>query len=118
MRGENIVKMTFQTRYGHFRFLLMSFSLTNASAALMNLIIRVFQSYLDSFVIILIDNILVYFKNETDHMGHLRVVLLTLKEHQLFAKYSKGEFLLRSMEFFVISFLVKDLGLIQEKQNQ
>ena len=60
---------------------------------------RVFQKYLDSFVIVFIDDILVYSKNENDHMGHLRVVLQNLKRHQLYAKYSKCEFWLRSVTF-------------------
>ena len=65
----------------------------------MDLTNRVFLNYLDSFVIVLIDDIVVHSKNEGDHMGHLRVVLQTLKEHQLYAKYSKCEFWLRSVNF-------------------
>ena len=77
----------------------MSFGLTNALAAFMDLMNRVFQNYLDSFVILFIDNILEYLKNEEDHMGHLRVVLQTLKEHNLYAKYIMREFRLRSVTF-------------------
>ena len=80
-RGKDIPKMAFRTRYGHYEFLVMSFGLTNAPTTFMDLMNRVFQNYLDSFVIIFIDNILVYSKNEEEHMGHLRVVLQTLKEH-------------------------------------
>ena len=65
----------------------------------MDLMNRVFRNYLDSFVIVFIDDILIYSKNEGDHMNHLRVVLQVLKEHQLFAKYSKCEFFLRSVTF-------------------
>ena len=65
----------------------------------MDLMNRMFQNHLDSFVIVFIDDILVYSKNEGDHMGHLRVVLQTLKEHQLFAKYSKCDFWLRTVTF-------------------
>ena len=75
MRGEDIPKTEFQTRYGQYEFLVMSFGLTNSVAAFMDLMNRVFRSYLDSFVIAFIDDILVYLKNEGDHMGHLRVVL-------------------------------------------
>ena len=67
----------------------MSFGMTNSPAAIMGLINRVFRNYLDFFVIVAIDNILVYLKNEDDHMRHLRIVLQTLKEHQFYAKYSK-----------------------------
>ena len=77
----------------------MSFGLTNAAEIFMDLMNRVFQNYLDSFVIFFIDDILVYSKNESDHMVHLRVVLQNFKEHQLFAKYRKCEFLLRSVAF-------------------
>ena len=79
-------------------FLVMSFGLTNAHTSFMDLMNRVFQSYLDSFVIIFIDDILVYSKNEGDHMDHLTVVLQVLKENQLFAKYRTCEFWLRSVE--------------------
>ena len=73
--------MAFWTRYDHYEFLVMSFGLTNAPAAFMDLTNKVFQNYLDSLVIVFIDDILVHSKNEGDHMGHLRVVLQTLKEH-------------------------------------
>ena len=91
--------MDFWTRYGHYEFLVMSFSLTNAPATFMDLMNRVFRNSQDAFVIVFIDDILVYSKNESDHMGHLRVVLQILKEHQLFAKYIKCEFWLRSVAF-------------------
>ena len=84
--------MAFRTRYGHYEFLVMSFGLTNAPTTFMDLMNRVFQNYLDSFVIIFIDDILVFSKNEGDHMDHFRMVLQTFKEHQLFTKYSKCEF--------------------------
>ena len=77
----------------------MSFCLTNASVKFMDLMNRLFRDYLDSFVIVFIDDTLVYLKNENDHMVHLRVQ--TLKTHQLYAKYSKYEFLLRSVTFLV-----------------
>ena len=77
----------------------MYFGLTNASAAFIDLMNRVFRNYLDSFVIVFIDDILVYSKNASYNMGHFRVVLQTLKKHQLFAKYIKCEFWLRSVAF-------------------
>ena len=99
MRGEDIPKIAFWTRYGHYEFLVTSFGLANAPAAFMDLMNKVFRNYLDSFVILFIDDILVYSKNEKDHMGHLRVEFQTLKEHQLYAKYSKSMFWLRSVKF-------------------
>ena len=96
---EDKPKTAFCTRYGHYEFLVMSFGITNAPTAFIDLMNRVFQNYLDSFFIVFIDDILVCSKNEDDHMGHLRVVLQTLKEHQLYAKYCKCEFWLRSVAF-------------------
>ena len=78
MIGEDIPKMTFRTRYGHYEFLVMSFSLSNASTTFMDLMNMVFQSYLYLFVI---DDILAYLKNEGEHMYPLRVVLQVLQEN-------------------------------------
>ena len=80
VKGVYTIKIEFQTRYGHHEFIVMFYDLTIALADCINLMNRVFKSYLDSFVIIFIDDILVYSKNEEDHMGHLRVVLKTLKD--------------------------------------
>ena len=99
MIGKDVHKMIFQTRYCHYEFLVTSFGLTNAPMTFMNLMNRMFQNYLDSFVIFFADNILVYLKSEREHMGHLRVVLQLLREHQQFSKYNKCEFWLRSFAF-------------------
>ena len=98
MIGEDVPKTSFRTRYGHYDFLVMSFGLTNA-LAFMDLMNRVFRIYLDLFVIVFTDDILAYSKNEEDHMCHLRVVLQTLKEHQLYSKYSKCDLCQRSVTF-------------------
>ena len=91
--------MTFQTTYGHYEFLIMSFDLTDATTTFMDLMNRVFQSYLDSFVNVVIHNMLVYSKNEGDHMHHLRVVLQVLKDNQLFTKSRKYGIWLTSLAF-------------------
>ena len=75
VRETNIPKTTFKTRYGYFEFTVMLFGLTNAPAAFMDLMHRVFQPYLDQFVVVFVDDILIYSKFEEDHGGHLRVVL-------------------------------------------
>ena len=81
VRECDILKTAFRTRYGHFKFLVMSFGLTNTPAAFMDLMNRVFKQYLDMFVIVFIDDILVYSRTERDHADHLRIVLQTLRDH-------------------------------------
>ena len=82
VRGEDIPKTVFRTRYGHYEFLVMFCCVTNAPMVFMDLMNRVFRSYLDSFFIVFIEDILVYSKNEGDYMNHLMVVLQVLKENQ------------------------------------
>ena len=93
-------KMTFMTRYGHYEFLVMSFGLTNAPAAFMDLMNRVFHPYLDQFVILFIDDILVYSKNAKEHAFRIRIVLQTLRDKQLYDKFSKCEFWFNKVVFF------------------
>lgn len=99
IRGEDVPKTTFRTRYGHYEFLVMSFGLTNAPAAFMDLMNRVFKQFLDKFVIVFIDDILVYSKSPNDHEQHLRIVLQRMREEQLYAKFSKCEFWLKQVAF-------------------
>ena len=92
VKEADIPKTAFRTQYGHFEFKMMSFGLTNAPTTFMDLIHRVFQPYLDRFIVFFVDDILIYSKSEEDHEGHLRIVLQTLREQQLYAKFSKCEF--------------------------
>ncbi|KAK8502238.1 hypothetical protein V6N12_038556 [Hibiscus sabdariffa] len=99
VRGQDVLKTAFHTRYGHYEFLVMPFGLTNAPVAFMDLMNRVFHEYLDQFVIVFIDDILVYSRTEEDHDRHLRLVLQTLLENQLYAKLSKCELWIREVVF-------------------
>ena len=99
IRESDVSKMAFKTRYGHYKFLMMPFGLTDAPATFMDLMNRIFHPYLDQFVIVFIDDILVYSKNAKEHVFHLRVVLQTLRERQLYAKFSKYEFWLNEVVF-------------------
>ena len=99
IREIDIPKTAFRTRYGHYEFLVMPFWLTNAPAAFMDLMNKVFHPYLDQFVIVFIDDILVYSKSAEDHALHLQVVLQTLRDRQLYAKFSKCEFWLNEVIF-------------------
>nr|CAE04057.2 OSJNBb0062B06.15 [Oryza sativa Japonica Group]CAH68039.1 OSIGBa0139N19-OSIGBa0137L10.8 [Oryza sativa] len=99
IREEDIPKTAFTTRYRLYEFTVMSFGLTNAPAFFMNLMNKVFMEYLDKFVVVFIDGILVYSRSEEDHQQHLRLVLGKLWEHQLYAKLSKCELWLSEVKF-------------------
>ncbi|KAG8472900.1 hypothetical protein CXB51_034785 [Gossypium anomalum] len=99
VRDSDIPKTAFRTRYGHYEFLVIPFGLTNAPAVFMDLMNRIFRPYLDRFVVVFIDDILVYSRNETEHAEHLRLVLRILQDKQLYAKFSKCEFWLREVSF-------------------
>ena len=99
MKEVDVPKTSFRTRYGHYEFLVMPFGLTNAPAAFMDLMNRVFHPYLDQFVVIFIDDILVYSKDAQEHEHQLRIVLQTLRENKLFANLSKCDFWLKEVSF-------------------
>ncbi|KAM2732122.1 hypothetical protein EV2_035713 [Malus domestica] len=89
---DDVPKIAFRTRYGHYEFRVMPFGLTNAPATFMNLMNRVFRPYLVWFVIVFIDDILVYFRSVNKHKKHLRLMLEQLRDNQLYAKFSKCQF--------------------------
>lgn len=97
---SDMLKMAFRTRYGHYEFLVMFFGLTNAPATFMHLMNSVFQPYLDLFVVVFIDDILVYSCSQEEHAQHLGIILQRLREERLYAKFSKCEFLLGSVAFW------------------
>ncbi|KAL4030390.1 hypothetical protein IC575_008626 [Cucumis melo] len=99
IRDSDIPKTAFRSRYGHYEFIVMSFGLTNAPAVFMDLMNRVFKDFLDLFVIVFIDDTLIYSKTEAEHEEHLHQVLETLRANKLYAKFSKCEFWLKKVTF-------------------
>ncbi|GJX49332.1 putative reverse transcriptase domain-containing protein [Tanacetum coccineum] len=101
VREEDIPKTAFRTRYGHYEFQVMPFGLTNAPAVFMDRMNRVCKPFLDKFVIVFIDDILIYSKNKKEHEEHLKAVLELLKKEKLYAKFSKCEFWIPKVQFLV-----------------
>ncbi|KAL4026381.1 hypothetical protein IC575_014810 [Cucumis melo] len=98
IKDGDVPKTAFCSRYGHYEFIVTSFGLTNAPAVFMDLMNRVFREFLDTFVIVFIEDILIYSKTEAEHEEHLRIVLQTLRDNKLYAKFSKFEFWLKQIE--------------------
>ena len=92
-------KIAFRTRYDHYEFLVIPFGLTNAPTAFMDLMNRVFRPYVDQFVVVFIDDILVYSKDAQEHEQHLKIVLQKLRENKLYAKLRKCDFWLKEVSF-------------------
>ncbi|KAK1427827.1 hypothetical protein QVD17_16523 [Tagetes erecta] len=109
VHDDDIYKTAFRTRYGHYEFTVMPFGLTNAPAVFMDLMNRVCRPYLDKFVIVFIDDILIYSKSKSEHEQHLRLILELLKEEKLYAKFSKCEFWLKEVQF--LGHTVNDKGI-------
>jgi hypothetical protein len=99
IRKEDVPKTAFRTRYDHYEFLVMPFRLANAPAAFMDMMNRVFKEFLDQFVVVFIDNILIYSKSQEEHEEHLRIVLQKLRDEKLYVKFSKCEFWLENISF-------------------
>ncbi|GKE10606.1 putative reverse transcriptase domain-containing protein [Tanacetum coccineum] len=99
VREEDIPKTAFRTRYGHYEFQVIPFGLTNALAVFIDLMNRVWKPYLDKFVIVFIDDILIYSKSKQEHKKHLKLILELLKKEELYAKFSKCEFWIPKVQF-------------------
>ncbi|GJY71758.1 putative reverse transcriptase domain-containing protein, partial [Tanacetum coccineum] len=99
VREQDNPKTAFRTRYGHYEFQVMPFGLTNAPAVFMDLMNRVCKPYLDKFVIVFIDDIIIYLRDEKEHEEHLKAILELLKKEQLYAKFSKCEFWIPNVQF-------------------
>jgi hypothetical protein len=109
IRPSDIPKTAFTTRYGLYEYTVMSFGLTNAPAYFMYLMNKIFMKYLDKFVVVFIDDILIYSKNEEEHEEHSRLVLQKLREHELYAKFSKCEFWLKEVAF--LDHIINNVGI-------
>jgi hypothetical protein len=99
LREHDIPKTTFVTRYGSYEYTVIPFGLTNALSYFMNMMNKVFMEFLDKFVVVFIDDILIYSKSNEEHETHLRAILEKLREHKLYAKFSKCEFWLSEVGF-------------------
>ncbi|KAL8092988.1 hypothetical protein AgCh_035026 [Apium graveolens] len=99
IKADDIPKTAFRTRYGHYEFLVMPFGLTNAPAAFMDMMNQVFKKYFDKFVVVFIDDILIYSKPEEENMQHLWITLEIHRQEKLYAKFSKCEFWLKEVQF-------------------
>ena len=115
VRDTDIPKTAFRTRYGHFEFTVMPFRLTNAPTEFMDLMHRIFQPYLDQFVVVFVDDILIYSQSEWEHEYHLRIVLQLFRDHQLYAKFSKCEFWLIEVRF--LGHVVLALGVLVDLEK-
>ncbi|KAH0658090.1 hypothetical protein KY289_026838 [Solanum tuberosum] len=115
VREKEVPRTAFRTRYGHFEFLVMSFGLTNSPAVLMDLMNSIFKPYLNLFFIVFVNDILVYSRSKDEHANHLRAVLQVLRDRELYAKFSKCEFLLDSVAF--LGHIVSYAGIAADTQN-
>jgi hypothetical protein len=115
IKYEDIKKTTFKTNYGHYEFTVVPFGLSNAPVVFMCLMNGVFREYLDEFVIIFLDDILVYYKTEEEHKKHLRMVLQVLREHQLFVKLSKCSFYQSRIHY--LGHIISEEGITVDPEN-
>lgn len=115
IKEEDISKTIFRTRYEHYEFLVMPFGLTNAPAAFMDLMNRVFKPYLDKFMIVFIDDILICSHSQEEHENYLVTMLQILREHKLYAKFPKCEFWIDSVSF--LGHVVSKEGIIVDSKK-
>jgi len=99
VKAEDVQKTAFRSRYGQYEFLVMPFGVTNAPAIFMDYMNRIFRLFLDKFLVVFIDDILIYSRTREEHAEHLRTVLNILREKQLYAKLSKCDFWMSEIQF-------------------
>jgi hypothetical protein len=115
IKDEDIHKKTFRTRYGHYEFVVVPFGLTNAPVAFMFLVNNVLNKSLDKFVLVFIDDILIYSKNREEHEEHIKLVLQVLRENQLYAKFRKCEFFQKQVHY--LGHVIYEEGVVVDPDN-
>jgi hypothetical protein len=115
IKDQDIYKTTFCTRYRHYEFVVIPFGLTNAPATFMCLMNNIFNQYLDKFVVVFIDDILVYSKMEEEHDEHLRIVLQTLRKHKLYAKFDKCDFYQKEIQY--LGHVISSEGIVLDPEK-
>ena len=115
IKDEDISKIAFRTRYRYYEFCVLLFGLTNAPATFMTLMNNIFQPYLDKFVIVYLDDILIYSKTKEEHLKHVHIILETLRKHQLYAKLSKYEFIKQHVEY--IRYFISEQGITVDSRK-
>jgi hypothetical protein len=115
IKEEDINKTAFRTRYGHYEFTVVRFGLSNALVVFMFLMNGVFREYLDKYVIVFLDDILIYSKSEEEHENHLRIVLQVLREHQLYAKLSKCSFYQKQIHY--LGHIISEDGIAMDPEK-
>ena len=99
IKQEDVPKTAFRTRYGHYEFLVLPFGLTNAPATFMTLMNNIFREYLDKFIVVYLDDILIYSRTKKEHLQHIYLTLEILRKHQLYAKAKKCELFRKKVEY-------------------
>lgn len=115
IKEEDISKTAFRTRYGHYEFLVLPFGLTNAPATFMTLMNDIFREFLDKFVVVYLDDILVYNKTKEEHAQHLHQILTTLRQHKLYAKLKKCELFQQKVEY--LEHYISDKGIMVDSRK-
>jgi hypothetical protein len=115
IKDQDINKIDFRTRYGHYKFVVIPFGLTNAPTTFMCLMNNIFSQYLDKFVVVFIEDILVYSKKKEEHDEHLRIVLQTLRKHKLYAKFDKCHFYQKEIKY--LGHVISLEGIAMDPEN-
>ena len=115
VKSDDVQKTAFRSRYGHYDYVVMLFGVTNAPALFMDYMNKIFRPFLDKFVVVFIDDILIYSRTQEGHAEHLKTILSILREKQLYAKRSKCEFWMTSIQFLGHMILAQDISVDPSK---